>query len=393
MHYFSWIFGNVILLMLLTISVIINISAQQSCTPSNTIEEFRERENKKINAQNSTGSNTIECKRDYFLFHRDDHVCEVFNLGITKNDNNITIKGNQITTILHIFSVQLYAIPSELFEKFTNLKNLIANGIQIEVIEESSFDKADNLEILRLSNNKIKELSHGTFQNMRKLKTLDLSRNKIEYIHPQAFYGTDSLERLYLSENNIQKLPLTVFETLEKLSFLSLETNHIEEIDVRMFHSNKLIKSLGLSNNSIKELPHELFVNFENLTDLSVSDLRIDSLDLNGTEITTLVIRNTNLRNLTLSNFPKILVLNNSPIELFQIIMNHENEFHRLPNYNGMWFDKSIRFILYVKSVFVKTETLELYDGVVRTHIFLPEFDYQTKNGTHYKAVEYIPRT
>ncbi|CAO1402323.1 unnamed protein product [Diamesa serratosioi] len=228
---------------------------------------------------------------------------------------------------------------------------------------------------------------------MRKLKTLDLSRNQIEYIHPQAFYGTDSLERLYLSENKIQKLPSTVFETLEKLSFLSLDTNHIEEIDVHMFRSNKLVKSLGLSNNSLKELPREIFDNFDNLTDLSVSNLRIDSLDLNGTDITTLVIRNTDLKKLTLSNFPKILVLNNSPIELFQIIMNYENEFHRLPNYNGMWFDKSIRFILYVKSVFAKTETLALYDGVVRTHNLLPEFDYTTKNGTHYIAVEYIPRT
>lgn len=106
------------------------------------------------------------------------------------------------------------------------------------------------------------------------------------------------------------------------------------ELEDDVFSENTLIRSIGLSNNTFKVLQNQIFRCFENLTDLSISDLRINELDLNGTSIQTLVIRNTDIVNITLSNFPKILVSYGSNIEFIQFLIDEKTaDFRKIPNW------------------------------------------------------------
>lgn len=258
---------------LLLISIIFNITFMMSnqCQVKINLEDQRMNVVKDIKPIYN-GTQVIECKREFFLFHQDqNHVCEVVNIQI-KNDTKVIVKGNDMTTVLHIFSMEVYKIPEEIFKEFSNLKNLIVNGNHLRVIEKTTFKEAKLLEVLRLSNNELTELNAFAF-NMPCLKTLDLGRNRLEKIASQAFSGLHSLERLYLSDNNLKAISSDVFYSLPKLSFLSLENNQLSKLDDDLFKNNPLMKSLGLSNNSFTEIRNEVFHYFENLTDLSVSCL------------------------------------------------------------------------------------------------------------------------
>lgn len=347
------ILGYAIMTLFLTISIGFNIHSMTANCPAAAKLIFDEQRlpiHSKSTPASYNGTAIIECKREFYLFHQDqNHVCEVADVLI-KNDTDVIIRGNDITTVLHIFNFEVYKIPKDIFSQFKNLRNLIVNGNHLEIIEETTFDGAKYLEVLRLSNNNLKELKSLIFRFALNLKTLDLGRNKIANIESKAFTGLENLERLYLSDNNLRRLPSDIFYPLKKLIFLSLENNRIDFIDDDAFMKNRMLKSLGLSNNTFKGLQNEIFHYFDNLTDLSISELRITELNLNGTSISTLVLRNTDLNNITLSNFPKILVSFGSPIEFLQFIINETTgDFNRLPNWGGMFYNKSIRFLFRIR--------------------------------------------
>lgn len=311
-----------------------------------------------------------------------------------KNDTNVTINGNSKINVLYIFNYEVYKLPKLIFRKFINLKHLIVNGNHMRIFEEDTFEGAENLEVLRLSNNDLTELESFIFRAMRNLKTLDLGRNKISTIDADAFKGLKNLERLYLSDNFLKEIRTGTFYPLRKLVSLSLENNQISQLEDNVFMENSVVRSIGLSNNSFKELQNEIFRNFENLSDLSVSDLRITSLNLNGTKtIQTLVIRNTDIVNITLSNYPKILVSYGTNLEFIQFVIDETTaDFTKIPNWGGMFYNKNIRFVFYFKKSIALQQNIESYDGVIRSHIYLPE-GYTTSDKTEYVAVEYIART
>lgn len=313
---------------------------------------------------------------------------------VIKNDTNVTINGNMNINVLYIFNYEVYKLPKEIFRKFINLKHLIVNGNHMRILEEDTFEGADNLEVLRLSNNDLTELESYVFRVMRNLKTLDLGRNKIESIEPDAFKGLKNLERLYLSDNSLKAIRSGTFFPLRKLISLSLENNQISQLDDNVFMENSAVRSLGLSNNTFKDLQNEIFHHFDNLTDLSISDVRINSLNLNGTKtIQTLVIRNTDIANITLSNYPKILVSYGTNLEFIQFVIDETTaDFRKIPNWGGMFYNTKIRFVFYFKKSIASEHNLEMYDGTIRSHIRLPE-GYTTSDGSEFVAVEYIAKT
>lgn len=291
-------------------------------------------------------------------------MCEVSGVVI-KNETQVTIRGNGNINVLYIFNFEVYKLPKEIFSKFLNLKHLIVNGNHVQILETDTFEGAENLEVLRLSNNDLKELPHFVFQTLKNLKTLDLGRNKIERIETESFEGLNSLERLYLSDNSLKFITSDALFPLRKLISLSLENNQISQLDGDVFKKNKLIRSIGLSNNTFKELQNEIFRHFENLTDLSVSEIRINSLNLNGTKnIQTLVLRNTDILNITLSNFPKILVHSGTNIELMTFVIDESTaDFKRIPNWGGLYYNKNVRFKFYFKKELALIENIEAYDS------------------------------
>lgn len=390
----SIIVAFVSLLIILVTSLGFNLYSMIDSVPSTTPASVKLTfDDQRIPLQPKVKQNgtTIECQREFFLFHQDqNHVCEVTGLIIKNDTTNVTIIGNKLTNVLYIFNFEVYKLPKEIFEKFTNLKHLIVNGNHLQILETDTFDGGNQLEVLRLSNNDLKRLQTSIFKNLRNLKTLDLGRNKLEIIESGAFFGLESLERIYLSDNFLKQIPPSLFYPLKKLISLSLENNQIMGLDDDTFIYNKFMKSIGLSNNSFKVLQNELFEYFENLTDLSISELRINSLDLNGTSISTLVIRNTDITNITLSNFPKILVSYGTNIEFMKFVINlNTADFGKIPNWGGIFYNKNVRFLFFLQNEIATQENIEMYDLNFRKHKFLPELDYQTINREKYIAVEY----
>jgi Leucine-rich repeat (LRR) protein len=60
--------------------------------------------------------------------------------------------------------IQIYAIPPEVFEKFPNLKGIIASGSGIQEIKPGTFAKASNLEEIHLGNNRLSYLHPDIFK-------------------------------------------------------------------------------------------------------------------------------------------------------------------------------------------------------------------------------------
>jgi Leucine-rich repeat (LRR) protein len=336
---------------------------------------------------------TIECKKEYYNYWND-YICDVYEIAI-RNDSIVTIpesNNNQYAinfTTIHIHGTEVFKIPPKLFAIFKNVKKIVANNVKMQIIENDTFHDAVNMEKLYLSHNLMKSLMGQIFSTLKKLRILELNGNEIENIHHDSFYGLENLERLYLNENKIKRLSPTVFNALQKLVFLTLDSNQIEEIEIDLFSQNRLLKSLGLSSNKIKDISKDVFLNFENLTDLSMSDNELMKLDLNGTHVQTLVIRNNNeLKQLKLSSYPKMIVAFQSPIERIEIV--DVKEFHRYPNWNGYWFNRNIIFIFYVRKTLATLDNIESYDGLIRHHIFLPESDYLSEDGTQFVAVQYL---
>lgn len=175
-----------------------------------------------------------------------------------------------------------------------------------------------------------------------------------------------NLERLYLSDNNLKALPSGVFFPLKKLASISLENNQISHLDDDVFGQNRQVRSVGLSNNTFRDIQNEIFRHFENLTDLSISDLRVNSLNLNGTTLQTLVIRNTDIVNVTLCNFPKILVSYGTNIEFMQFVIDEATaDFKKIPNWGGIFYNLHIRFLFFFKKEIATQQNIE-----VKTLIF-----------------------
>lgn len=343
--------------------------------------------------ENQSKNVSLECKKEYYNYWND-YICDFYDVSV-REDSIVTIpsdNNNQYAinfTTIHFHGPQLYKIPTNLCTIFKNLKKIVVKGMKLVLIEQDTFMNGDNMEKIYLSGNLIKKLDANIFVNMKKLRILELNDNEIESIDKDCLNGLVSLERLYLNDNKIKVVPVGIFNALTKLVFLTLDSNQIETIEKDLFLHNNLLKYLGLSNNKIQNISKEVFLKFDNLTDLSMSDNLLRELDLNGTFVSTLVIRNNvELKKLILSNFPKMLVSAQSPIDNVEII--DAKEFQRYPNWNGFWFSKNIIFTFYVKKTPNTQDNIESYDGLIRHHVFKPELDYVTEDGSQYIAVQYL---
>lgn len=75
--------------------------------------------------------------------------------------------------------------------------------------------------ILKLSDNHIRRLpANGLFKRLKHLISLDLKRNQIEVIEDSAFVGANNLNELILSENKIRRLTSKSFIGLKNLETL-----------------------------------------------------------------------------------------------------------------------------------------------------------------------------
>lgn len=133
------------------------------------------------------------------------------------------------------------------------------------------------------------------FQNGQSLINLDLSHNKIEMIPESTFKYASNLQKLILSHNNIEVLDHGAFKYLANLYYLALDNNNIKHISKDAFSGLTSLKGLLLHSNQITTISSNLkpLVVLENLTlhENKLHYLRIKVLQRSLTHLKILTLR------------------------------------------------------------------------------------------------------
>jgi Leucine-rich repeat (LRR) protein len=181
-------------------------------------------------------------------------------------------------TRLTFDSCQISTVPSEVFEKFPQIKNLYLNGQQVQSIPNNAFGNASNLEYLRLDSNQIFVIGDLSFKGADNLKTLLLNKNSIVKLGENSFATLKKLEKIDLSENNINNLPEVLFRSQENLKELYLSNNQISILPAKIFNALGNLVTLNLHQNQLSFLPGTLFGNNLQLKTIGFNNNRLNGI-------------------------------------------------------------------------------------------------------------------
>lgn len=216
-----------------------------------------------------------------------------FKNALTKSNGNasfirsIKLEDSQFEEI----SPEFFTLEPEL----TNIGEISAKNIGIQVIKPNTFESVIKFELLDFSENEITKIYNKTFFNVQVGK-LNLSNNKISVIQADAFEGFDG--SLDLSSNQLKTLKFV--ENFESLNLLDLSRNDFEEISLNreldritfqklIFNENEHLKKFECGS---LYLPNVEMTNNPQLTEID-NLCQIDSLNIEN---------NKNLRDLELTH-------------------------------------------------------------------------------------------
>lgn len=207
----------------------------------------------------------IKTAKNAVKFHAYDcHIRENGDsLSLDGVDPNIKyLKFHKNSTLKHL--------PSQIFDHFTNLKEFVADNVNLEVIPVGSLENAGNLKFLSLNRNIIKSLVEGNFNNANKLEVIWLAQNNISEISSLAFVNLENLKEIKLSGNLLRELPAEVFYPLKNLEVVNIESNDLENLNKKTFLKNEKIKTIKLFKNNLLEFNIQVahdslcFINVDN---------------------------------------------------------------------------------------------------------------------------------
>lgn len=182
------------------------------------------------------------------------------------NEMDHSMKWYEVESII-VETSMLEKLPTEIFERSSNLLMFSAENVQLKRITREDFRVARKLTHLLLKDNLISELENGFLAYMERLLILDLSHNLITTIARGTFVGcSDDLFEVNLSFNKIKNLDFNAFRPLghpeRRIVNLNLESNEISSVENtyrslefgRLYLSNNYLRSFTCSWLKITEL-------------------------------------------------------------------------------------------------------------------------------------------
>lgn len=203
---------------------------------------------------------------------------------------------------------------------FTNLKSLLMNDQEIEVLDLSHNEQ---LETLLLDNNKLHTVDLGPNSH---LKTIHLSHNQLAGSLDLSLYK--QLEIVGIMNNQLTNLNLG---NLTRLHSLSAQANQLTSIDTSQLPSLEILflsRNLDLSELRLSGNPNlkTLYLDDSGLRTLDLSqNTLLETLNINRTELTSLNLNSQGvLRELHARQLPalKELLYSGSSLETFYIEQN-----------------------------------------------------------------------
>ena len=172
-------------------------------------------------------------------------TCNIYGIRLKSKEFNENESSENVTS-MYITRTSNTTLPSDVYEKFSNLKNL-----RVELTDLTS-------------------LSENDTQGLHNLKNLYLGNNNLSTITDNALNNLPWLKLLYLNGNKLKQLPSSIFEKLGNLERLWLNDNHLTELHDTLLLANKNLNRLYLQNNKLLVIAEESFKN----DNLKVLDLR-----------------------------------------------------------------------------------------------------------------------
>lgn len=232
------------------------------------------------------------------------------------------IDASSYITTVHFVNSRLSTIPSQIFEKFVNMKSLNCDGVNLKSLSKDDMKGASNLKDFSCNSNYVVSLESKLFENSIEMESIDISINDIERIDATSFNGLSQLKKLLLYDNKLSSLPEDLFKDLIKLEEINLSNNEIQIIDGKLFSNCKLLKYIYLNDNHIQKLDESAFVNIENIVFLDISNNNLTSLKLN-LSASGLYANNNQLKSIELGSIGYLSFYNNSISNITFTMENH----------------------------------------------------------------------
>lgn len=230
--------------------------------------------------------NTVQTTCD-FQTTAGDYTCLLSEFVLTAGDTLI-INANQegALTNADVTQVMIYAanvsfVPNQVFSTFPNLEALYMNSVQLETINEDSFNDAVNLRIFSGYFNSIRSIGATLCRDLNNIFELDFGFNSISEVHANAFVGCERLEVLDLNENSLTSASLVGrFAPLTNLRSLYLSGNTMGSLPANFFPLPEL-RLLFLYNNQITSIHSDAFLQLPRLEILFIFMNDVTSLSGN----------------------------------------------------------------------------------------------------------------
>jgi hypothetical protein len=171
------------------------------------------------------------------------YVCYLQNVLLGEGEKIFITGNNQpeksdsdVSSVIFIES-KLHEIPSEIFEKFENLKELNVESTGLE--ELNYLENCGSLETFKAPFNNIVKINDETFKDCKNLRTVDLQSNKIEKLGKTVFKHNEKLWEVNLSRNVINGIePCGFLRNQPELQSVNFVGNQCISANVYIFNGN-----------------------------------------------------------------------------------------------------------------------------------------------------------
>lgn len=242
--------------------------------------------------------------------------CEFNNIFSDPTSELIVTETNQTIDAVSFRSSDLFAVPSDLFAKFPQLKHLDVELTQMKSLSADNFHNANELKYFLARFNEIQELKSGIFVSCPLLKFLVLQYNQITQIDAKAFEGLNHLEALYLDYNKIKTLPSGVLDPLSALIHFSAAYNNMTQVADSLFLRNDKLETMNFGHNELtaSTFSDKQFEFLPNLERVQLDHNKFTKLDLRTCKSTEVVIDKNEIETLELNKWTRFVSAWGNPI-------------------------------------------------------------------------------
>lgn len=266
------------------------------------------------------GENIIEAECGFIEKTDRGMQCEFNNIFTLDESTEFVItETNRLIDAVSFRQSQLFSVPADLFQKFSQLKHLDVELTEMKKISASSFQNASSLKYFLARFNDIAEIKSKTFVSCPLLKFIVLQYNQITNIEANAFDGLENLEALYLDYNKLTSLSQGLLNSLTSLIHFSMAYNNLTFIPDGLFVNNDKLETLNLGHNQLTSFNDNQFTSLPNLERVQLDHNKLTKLNLRDCKSTEINVDNNQIETLELNKWTRVVSAWNNPVKKFSL--------------------------------------------------------------------------